>query len=246
MDLARLTSSLPERGKSMTNWFQTLGLNIAPLILSLKIAAIATAITFVLGLFAGYNIRRLKYGKSFFDALFTLPMVLPPTVVGFLLLILFGLNSPLGQWLKQLHIQIVFTWIGAVIASTVVAFPLMYRTARGAFEQLDQQLIDTGRTLGLSEWTIFWRIAFPNCLPGIIGGTILSFARSLGEFGATIMIAGNIPNKTQTISVAVYSAMQAGNRALAYKWVAVILVISFSAIIAMNYVNHRQLNTTRH
>ena len=166
--------------------------------------------------------------------------MLPSTVVGFFLLVFFGKASGIGKWLAQFGIQIVFTWVGVVIASTVVAFPLMYRTARGAFEQMDTDLIDAGRTLGLSETAIFWRVVFPNSLPGIISGTVLTFARALGEFGATIMLAGNIPGKTQTLAIAVYSAVQLGHYEAAYRWVAVIVTISLLSILGMNAVNARQ------
>ncbi|MEG1433420.1 molybdate ABC transporter permease subunit [Eubacterium sp.] len=212
----------------------------SPLYLSLKSAFIATGITFLIGTYAAWRVVRLKRGAGLFDAIFTLPLVLPPTVVGFFLLVLFGKNSGVGVWLSEIGVQVVFTWLGTVVASTVVAFPLMYRTARGAFEQMDETLIYAGQTLGLSGTRIFWQIIFPNCLPGIMGGAILTFARALGEFGATIMLAGNIPGKTQTVAVAVYSAVQNGNRVLAYKWVAVIVTISVISILGMNWVNGRQ------
>lgn len=212
-------------------------MEVTPLIISLKAAALATAITFFAGIFAAHKTAHLRRGKGLADAVFTLPMVLPPTVVGFFLLILFGKNSVVGEWLSAHGIPVVFSFAGVVAASGVVAFPLIYRTARGAFEQMDENLIYAGRSLGLSERKIFWKIIFPNCLPGIVGGTILAFARALGEFGATIMLAGNIPGKTQTASIAVYSAMQSGNRALAYRWAAVIAVISLLAMLGMNYVN---------
>jgi molybdate transport system permease protein len=212
----------------------------SPLWLSLKIAVIATIFTFFLGILAARKVVKLNHGGGVIDGIFTLPLVLPPTVVGFFLLVLFGKTSGIGGWLATFGVQIVFTWVGAVIASTVVSFPLMYRTARGAFEQMDPTLIDVSRTLGLSESAIFWRIIFPNCLPGILGGTILAFARALGEFGATIMLAGNIPGKTQTIAVAVYSAVQTGDLSLAYRWVAVIVAISLASIVAMNTIGAGQ------
>ena len=168
------------------------------------------------------------------DGLFTLPLVLPPTIVGFFLLIIFGKNSFIGQFLGDIGASVVFTWVGAVIASTVVAFPLMYRTARGAFEQLDESLLNAGRTLGMTEWTLFMKIMLPNSIPSIMAGAVLAFARALGEFGATIMLAGNIPGRTQTVSVAIYTAVQAGNWDLAYKWMLIIVGISFVTMIAMN------------
>lgn len=215
-------------------------MDLTPLFLSMKTAALATGITFLTGTWAAYKIAHMKYGKGMLDALFTLPMVLPPTVVGFFLLILFGRNSVVGSWLTDHGFPIVFTFAGTVVAAVVVSFPLMYRTARGAFEQMDRNLVFAARTLGLKETVIFWRIVFPNCLPGIIGGVILAFARALGEFGATIMLAGNIPGRTQTVAVAVYTAMQNGNRQLAYQWVGVIVLISLAAVLGMNYVNARQ------
>ena len=169
------------------------------------------------------------------DGIFTLPMVLPPTVVGFFLLIIFGKNSILGNFLGKLGISVLFTWQGAVIAAVVVSFPIMYRTARGAFEQVDRNLIHAARTLGMSEWEIFFKVMLPVSWPGVAAATILAFARALGEFGATIMLAGNIPKKTQTMSVAIYTAVQSGNRSLAYVWVGIIMAISFLTIILMNY-----------
>jgi len=212
----------------------------APLIISLKTALVSTFFTFFLGIYAAKFVVNLKRGKGLLDAIFTLPMVLPPTVTGFFLLLIFGHKSLIGQLLKTFDRSIVFSWEGTVVASTVVAFPLMYRTARGAFDQMDHNIIYAARTLGLTEHHIFYKVILPNCWPGIIAGTILAFARSLGEFGATIMIAGNIPNKTQTISIAVYTAVQAGNYDLAYKWVIVIVIISFVSIAAMNLWNTKQ------
>jgi molybdate transport system permease protein len=215
-------------------------MDTAPLIISLKTAAAATFITFFLGIYAAKLVVNIKKGKGLLDAIFTLPMVLPPTVTGFFLLLIFGNSSFIGQFLKAINKPIIFSWGGTVVASTVVSFPLMYRTARGAFEQMDCNIIYAARTLGLSEHQIFNKIILPNCWPGIIAGTILAFARSLGEFGATIMVAGNIPNKTQTIAIAVYTAVQAGNRELAYKWVVLIVIISFITIAAMNLWNTKQ------
>ena len=151
------------------------------------------------------------------------------------MLVLFGKNGFMGQLLGKVGVSVVFSWTGAVIASTVVAFPLMYRTARGAFEQLDENLLSAGRTLGMSEWVLFFKVILPNCIPSIMAGTILSFARALGEFGATIMLAGNIPHKTQTVSVAIYMAVQAGDWELAYRWTFMIIGISFATIVLMNW-----------
>ena len=215
-------------------------MDLTPIFLSLKTAAASTFITFFLGVYAAWKTANIKYGKGLLDAVFTLPMVLPPTVIGFFLLVFFGKNTWIGNWMAENGHGIIFTWKGAVIASIVVSFPLMYRTTRSAFEQLNPNLIDVGRTLGLSRTKIFWKIVFPNCFPGILGAAILTFSRALGEFGATIMIAGNIPGKTQTAALAVYTAMQTGNRGLAYQWVAVIICISLIAMLAMNAVNRRQ------
>lgn len=211
-------------------------MDFSPLILSIKAAFFATIITFILGIYSAYFTLKLSKLRGIVDGLFTLPLVLPPTVVGFLLLVLLGKNSIIGKFLLNYDITIVFSGIASIIASIVVSFPLMYRTARGAFEQLDINLIYVARTLGLSEHEIFWKIMIPNCFSSIISGTILAFARALGEFGATIMIAGNIPGKTQTMAVAVYSAVQAGNRTLAYKWVSIIVIISFATMILLNLI----------
>lgn len=218
-------------------------MDYSPLIISLKTALASTFITFFLGIFVAYKVVKLKKFKGIIDGIFTLPMVLPPTVVGFFLLLIFGRNGWFGQLLLSIDIKIVFSWTATVISATVVAFPLMYRTTRGAFEQIDMNLVYAARTLGMSEIKIFWRIVFPNAWCGIMAGTILAFARALGEFGATIMIAGNIPGRTQTMSTAIYSAVQAGDRETAYKWVAVILVISFSVIMLMNFWNNHQANS---
>lgn len=209
-------------------------MDYSPLLISLKAAIFATFITFFLGIYSAYFTLKLKKLKGLLDGVFTLPLVLPPTVVGFLLLVLLGKNSILGQFLLKYDITIVFSSLATIIASVVVSFPLMYRTARGAFEQLDKNMIYVARTLGLSEHEILWKIMIPNSFSSIVAGTILAFARALGEFGATIMIAGNIPGKTQTMAVAVYSAVQAGDRVLAYKWVAVIIIISSMTMVLLN------------
>lgn len=195
---------------------------------------LATVFTFILGILAAWLTVKLRRGKGIVDGLFTLPLVLPPTIVGFFLLIIFGKNGFIGQFLNSIGAPVVFTWVGAVIASTVVAFPLMYRTARGAFEQIDENLLSAGRTLGMTEWKLFTAVMLPNSIPSIMAGAVLAFARALGEFGATIMLAGNIPGRTQTVSVAIYSAVQAGNWDLAYKWMFIIVGISFLTIILMN------------
>jgi molybdate transport system permease protein len=210
----------------------------SPLWISLRTTLLSTVVVFFTGIAAAHGIVRLgRTWKSIADCVATMPMILPPTVVGFFLLKLFGVNGPLGKlFLWLFDAKIIFSWQAAVISSTVVAFPLMYRSARGAFEQLDQALIFSARTLGISNRFIFWRIILPNCRYGMIAGVVLSFARGLGEFGATIMLAGNLPGKTQTISVAVYAAMAAGNDALAYRWVLVNLAISSAVLLVMNLV----------
>jgi molybdate transport system permease protein len=211
-------------------------MDISPLLISLKVALLATVITFFTGIYAArLVVVKLKGLRGLLDGLFTLPLVLPPTVVGFFLLLIFGKNGWLGRLLGFFEISVVFSWVGAVIASTVVSFPLMYRTVRGALEQIDLNLIYAARTMGMSEGTIFWKIIVPLSWPSIAAGGVLAFARALGEFGATIMLAGNIPGKTRTMSVAVYSAVQAGDRALAYRWVMIIMLISFISVILMNY-----------
>lgn len=209
-------------------------MEITPFILSVEVAFVSTIITFFVGVYAAIIIVRIKKFSSLFDIIFTLPLVLPPTVVGFFLLLIFGRNSFIGCLLSKVGISLVFDLKGAILASFIVAFPLMYRTSRGAFEQIDNNIINAARTLGKSENWIFWRIILPNSWQSILSGTILSFTRSLGEFGATIMIAGNIPNKTQTISLAIYTAVQAGDRELAFKWVIIIVAISFVSIMMMN------------
>lgn len=210
-------------------------MDFSPLWISLKVAACATVFTFFLGLLSARLVISLRSGKALIDGIFSLPMVLPPTVVGFFLLIIFGKNGLLGGLLLKMGISVLFTWQGAVIAAVVVSFPIMYRTARGALEQVDVNLIYAARTLGMSEAKIFFRIQLPAAWPGVAAATILAFARAMGEFGATIMLAGNIPGRTQTMSVAIYTAVQSGDRSLAYYWVAIIMGISFFTIFLMNY-----------
>lgn len=220
-------------------------MDYSPLWLSLRVAFLATLMTFILGVLAAWLTVKLRRGKGIVDGLFTLPLVLPPTMVGFFLLVIFGKNGFIGQLLNSIGAPVVFTWTGAVIASTVVAFPLMYRTVRGAFEQLDENLLSAARTLGMSEPKLFWRVMMPNSIPSILAGAVLAFARALGEFGATIMLAGNIPGRTQTVSVAIYTAVQAGNWELAYHWLAIIVGISFVTIILMNWFSGRSVRAGR-
>ncbi|MET0208976.1 MAG: molybdate ABC transporter permease subunit [Burkholderiaceae bacterium] len=182
------------------------------LALSLKVAGCATALNLVLGVAAGFVLARVRFpGREFVDAVLTLPMVLPPTVLGYYLLVVIGKRGWLGSWLHEsFGIQLIFTWQGAVIAATIVAFPLVMKSARAAFEGVDPQLEGAGRVLGLGEWALFFRVTLPMAWRGVLAGVLLAFARALGEFGATLMIAGSIPGKTQTLSVAVYEAVQAG------------------------------------
>jgi len=217
--------------------------DLTPLWISLKTATMATIMTFIIGIGAA---RWMVYDQGtnnpFIDGIFTLPLVLPPTVVGFLLLLFFGKYSPVGQVLQYFGVSIIFTWMATVIASTIVAFPLMYKTTKSAFEQIDLDLIQAARTLGASEGRIFFRIILPLAWPGIAAGTILSFARALGEFGATLMLAGNIPGITQTIPVAIFFAAEGGDMEEALFWVLSIMTISFIAMIALYYWN--QINHT--
>jgi molybdate ABC transporter permease protein len=209
--------------------------DLSPLWISLKTAGLATLITFFLGIAAAYWMLGYRgRWKSVIEGLFISPLILPPTVVGFLLLLLFGNNGPFGSLLASWNFTIVFTWYAAVIAATVVAFPLMYKTALGAFEQIEATYLDIAQTLGASKWKIFWAIAVPLALPGILAGAVLAFARALGEFGATLMLAGNIPGQTQTIPMAIYFAVEAGAMTEAWWWVLVILSISLSGLIAVN------------
>lgn len=210
-------------------------MDLSPLYISVKTAGLATVITFVTGIYAARYIKNIKKFQGFIDGIITLPLVLPPTVVGFFLLLFLGKNSPVGQFLNIFDINIIFSWPATVITATVVSFPLMYRTTRAAFEQIDKDLIAAARTLGASEEKIFWKIILPLSKPGIIAGAILSFARALGEFGATIMLAGNIPGRTQTMATAIYSAVQANDQKTAFVWAFIIIIFSLIVMIFMNY-----------
>ena len=207
----------------------------SPLWISVQVAVLATVCSVILGTALAYGVMKLKKLRPLADALLTLPLVLPPTVVGFFLLILLGKNSVIGQFFNEIGLPFIFTMRGAVAAAFVVSFPLMYRSARGAMEQMDRQLLYAARTLGANEGKIFFRVILPNCRSGIFAGTILAFARAMGEFGATIMLAGNIPGKTQTMALAVYTAVQGGNREEAFQWAVIIVLMSAAAILAINY-----------
>lgn len=207
-----------------------------PLYNSIRVALISTAITFFLGIFAAHYIACApRFVKSALDCVLTLPLVLPPTVVGFFLLKTIGPLGPVGSFVLEMWgFKLTMTWYSAIFSTTIVAFPLMYRTARGAFETFDKTLLYSGQTLGLSDTYLFWRVVMPNCKQGILAGTVLAFARALGEYGATSMVTGYIPGRTSTISTTVYQLWREGNDALAYKWVAVNLVISFIVLAAVN------------
>ena len=210
----------------------------SPILISMKTASLSIFITFFLGLFAAWAVVSLKNVtlKVICDGILTLSLVLPPTVAGFFLLYLFGVKRPIGQFfIEYFCIKIAFSWAATVLAAVTMSFPLMYRSARGAFEQVDQNLVAAARTLGMSEWAIFWKVLFANATPGILSGGVLAFARGLGEFGATAMIAGNIAGKTRTLPMAVYSEVAAGNMDAAYSYVAIIVVIAFISVVLMNW-----------
>lgn len=210
----------------------------SPVLISMKTASLSILITFFLGVLAAWAVvsMRSRKLKIICDGILTLPLVLPPTVAGFFLLYLFGVKRPLGQFfIDYFGVKIAFSWGATVIAAVTMSFPLMYRSARGAFEQVDPDLIAAARTLGLSEWDIFWKVIFANAIPGVLGGGVLAFARGLGEFGATSMIAGNIAGKTRTLPMAVYSEVAAGNMEAANQYVIVIVAIAFVSIVLMNW-----------
>ncbi|HHY78050.1 MAG TPA: molybdate ABC transporter permease subunit, partial [Clostridiales bacterium] len=218
-------------------------MQISPIIISMKTASAAIVLTFMLGIFVARWVVEMKSerAKMVLDGIFTLPLVLPPTVMGFLLLIVLGVNRPVGKFLLQfLGIKIVFSWTATVIAAVVISFPLMYRSARSAFEQVDPNLIMAAKTLGLSDNRIFWTITMPLALPGVAGGGILAFARGLGEFGATAMIAGNIANETRTLPLAIYSEVAAGNMQTASSYVIIVLLISFIVVALTNYFSMKE------
>lgn len=212
-----------------------------PLYNSLRIASISTVITFFVGIFVAYYIARApKMVKGLLDVVFTLPLVLPPTVVGYLLLRVFGPKRVVGAWvMEQFGVRITMTWWSAILATVIVTFPLMYRTARGAFEAFDQNLAYSARTIGLSNTYIFWKIQFPCCKQGIIAGTVLAFARALGEYGATSMISGYTPGRTATISTTVYQLWRTNNDALAFRWVLINMAISFLVLLCVNMLEKR-------
>ena len=216
---------------------------LSPLIISLEVAGLATVITFFVGITLAYGVLQIRSHLvgTIADAVITLPLVLPPTVVGFFLLLFLGKRSTIGSFLLSIDLPLVFTWRAAVIAAVIVSLPLMYRTARGAFEAIDRNMIHAAQTLSVSNWRIFWRIILPNARHGILAGLVLSFARALGEFGATIMFAGNIPGRTQTMSTAIYAAVQANDYDLAFRWAIIISLFSLFFIGAMNLYLKREV-----
>ncbi len=216
-----------------------------PLWNSLRIAAISSVIVFFAGIAAAYYVARLPRAlKGLLDVVLTLPLVLPPTVCGYFLLLLFGNRRPLGIFLAQFGFKFVMTWYGGVLAAAVVAFPLMYRTARGAFESFDGTLAYAGKTLGLSNSYIFWRIRMPVCRQGILAGAVLAFARALGEYGATSMLVGYTPGKTATISTTVYQLWRTNDESGAFRWVMVNLTISAVVLLAVNLLERRNRRGT--
>ena len=213
-----------------------------PLYNSIRIAAVSTVLVFFLGIFAAHAIAKApRLVKGALDVVLTLPLVLPPTVVGWLLLLALGPRRPLGAWiLETFGLRLTMTWSSAVFASVAVSFPLMYRTARGAFESFDSTLAQAGRTLGLGNFYIFWRIQMPCCRQGILAGTVLAFARALGEYGATSMVAGYTPGRTATVSTTVYQLWRTGQDGLALRWVMVNLGISAAVLLAVNLLERKE------
>ena len=223
------------------------GLDWSPLIISLKTGLVATFLSFFLGIHTAR--KMMKAGprtRAIMDGILTLPMVLPPTVAGFFLLLIFSKRRPVGILLyEQFGIKVVQTWLGCIVAALVISFPLMYRNARAAFEQIDVNLVYAARTLGMSECKIFWKVVLPTARPGVISGTVLTFARALGEYGATSMLAGNIPGKTSTISQKIAMVLQDGDYATAGIWVAIVIVLAFAAILFINFVMNRNQKYTK-
>ena len=213
-------------------------MELTPIWISIRTACVSILITFILGILAARAVAFSKNQKAkmIWDGILTLPLVLPPTVAGFFLLYTFGVKRPIGSLLVNFFgVKVPFSWGATVIAAVVISFPLMYRSARGAFEQVDENLLHAGRTLGMSEWSIFRKVVLPCAMPGVLSGGVLAFARGLGEFGATTMIAGNIAGKTRTLPLAVYSAVAAGDMQQAFQYVLILVVLSFMIVAAMNY-----------
>lgn len=222
-------------------------LDWSPLFISIKTGIVATIFSFFLGIYAARKVVKTTPGKkAIIDGILTLPMVLPPTVDGFFLLLIFSRRRPFGIFLfENFGIKVVQTWLGCIIAATVISFPLMYRNARAAMEQIDVNLIYAGRTLGMSDTEIFWKVVIPTAGPGIASGTILTFARALGEYGATSMLAGNIPGKTGTISQKIAMVIQDGDYMTAGVWVAIVMVIAFLVIFLMNLISGKKMKNVK-
>ena len=222
-------------------------LDWSPLFISIKTGIVATIFSFFLGIYAARKVVKTTPGKkAIIDGILTLPMVLPPTVAGFFLLLIFSRRRPFGIFLfENFGIKVVQTWLGCIIAATVISFPLMYRNARAAMEQIDVNLIYAGRTLGMSDTEIFWKVVIPTEGPGIASGTILTFARALGEYGATSMLAGNIPGKTGTISQKIAMVIQDGDYMTAGVWVAIVMVIAFLVIFLMNLISGKKMKNVK-
>ena len=222
-------------------------LDWSPLFISIKTGIVATIFSFFLGIYAARKVVKTTPGKkAIIDGILTLPMVLPPTVAGFFLLLIFSRRRPFGIFLfENFGIKVVQTWLGCIIAATVISFPLMYRNARAAMEQIDVNLIYAGRTLGMSDTEIFWKVVIPTAGPGIASGTILTFARALVEYGATSMLAGNIPGKTGTISQKIAMVIQDGDYMTAGVWVAIVMVIAFLVIFLMNLISGKKMKNVK-
>lgn len=214
-------------------------LDWSPLYISLKTGIVATVFAFFLGIYAARTAVKASPGmKAVLDGILTLPMVLPPTASGFFLLLLFSTRRPIGAYLYDtFDFKVIQSWIGCVVAATVIAFPLMYRNARAAFEQIDVNLIYAARTLGMPEWKIFWKVVMPTAGPGVAAGTVLTFARALGEYGATSMLAGNIPGKTGTIAQKIAMVIQDGDYLTAGIWAGIVVLIAFGIVVIMNLVH---------
>lgn len=222
-------------------------LDWSPLFISIKTGIVATIFSFFLGIYAARKVVKTTPGKkAIIDGILTLPMVLPPTVAGFFLLLIFSRRRPFGIFLfENFGIKVVQTWLGCIVAATVISFPLMYRNARAAMEQIDVNLIYAGRTLGMSDTEIFWKVVIPTAGPGIASGTILTFARALGEYGATSMLAGNIPGKTGTISQKIAMVIQDGDYMTAGVWVAIVMVIAFLGIFLMDLISGKKMKNVK-
>ena len=228
-------------------WDTLKELDWSPFIISLKTGVVATIISFFLGIFAARRVVKASpWKKAVLDGILTLPMVVPPTVAGFFLLLIFSRRRPFGIFLYEtFNLKVVQSWLGCIIAATVIAFPLMYRNARAALEQVDVNLIYAGRTLGMSDIEIFWRVVMPAAGPGIVSGTILTFARALGEYGATSMLAGNIPGKTGTISQKIAMVMQDGDYLIAGIWVGIVLLLAFFIVFIMNFIAGKKMKNIK-